>query len=240
MLWAIKNNTTMRQFYIFTLILFFSTSLLKGQSIDELNVKLDSLNSILEIVDLQISELNNRKTEVRQQISELNQRKNKLDLEKEYVEGIPVTINFMGGTLRDEPSISGNDIIKIPTGDTVLIFNWYKKPYFKAAYKEKVGYISYSSLNKNTKIESIINKELAEENPKLARLTKEYGAYNAERIIKGEYWIGMTDKMAKASLGYPDDINKSKGSWGIHEQWVYSKKDIYLYFENGKLTSIQD
>lgn len=50
----------------------------------------------------------------------------------------------------------------------------------------------------------------------------------------------MTDKMAKASLGNPDDINKSTGSWGVHEQWVYSKKDIYLYFENGKLTSIQD
>lgn len=230
----------MRQFYIFTLIFFFSTSLLKGQSIDELNVKLDSLNSILEKVDLQISELNNRKTEIRQQISDLNQKKNKLDLEKEYVEGIPVTINYMGGTLRDEPSVSGNDIIKIPTGDTVLIFNWYEKPYFKAAYKEYVGYISHSSLNKNTKIESIINEELAEENPKLAQLTKEYGAYNANRIIKGEYWIGMTDKMAKASLGYPDDINKSTGSWGVHEQWVYSKKDIYLYFENGKLTSIQD
>lgn len=207
---------------------------------DDLNMKLDSLNLILEKVDLQINELNNRKTEIRQQISELNQKKNKLELENEYVEGIPVTINYMGGTLRGKPNISGNDIIKIPTGDTVLIFNWYEKPYFKAAYKEKVGYISHSSLNNNAKIESIINKELAETNPKLARLTQEYGAYNAKRIIKGEYWIGMSDKMARASLGYPDDINKTTGSWGVHEQWVYSKKDIYLYFENGKLTSIQD
>lgn len=230
----------MRQFFIFTLIFFFSTTFLKGQSIDELNIKLDSLNSILEKVDLQISVLNNKKTEIRQQISDLNQKKNKLDLEKEYVEGIPVTINFMGGTLRDEPSVSGNDIIKIPAGETVFVFDWYKKPYFKAVYKENIGYISRSSLNKNAKIESIINKKIAEKNPKLARLTKEYGEQNAVRIIKGEYWIGMTDKMAKASLGYPNDINKSTGSWGVHEQWVYSYKDIYLYFENGELTSIQD
>jgi hypothetical protein len=230
----------MRRFYIFTLALIFSTSLLNGQTMDDLDTKLDSLNLIIEKVDLQINELNNLKTQIRQQISELNQKKNKLELENEFVEGTPATINFMGGTLRDKPSITGNDIFEIPPGDTILIFNWYENPYFKAAYKEKVGYISLSSLNNNAKIESIIYNNLAKANPKLARLTKRYGANNAKRIMKGEYWIGMTDEMARASFGYPDDINKSSGSWGIHEQWIYSKKDIYLYFENGKLTSIQD
>ena len=50
----------------------------------------------------------------------------------------------------------------------------------------------------------------------------------------------MTDKMARESIGYPDDINSSVGSWGTHEQWVYEKKDLYLYFENGILTSFQN
>ena len=44
--------------------------------------------------------------------------------------------------------------------------------------------------------------------------------------------------MALESWGQPDDINRSVGSWGVHEQWVYG--DEYLYFENGKLTSWQD
>ncbi len=225
---------------IYTLVLFLSGSLLHGQSIEKIDKRLDSLNLILKKIDSQISDLNNKKSEIRQEISNANQIKNRLELESEYVEGIPVTINYLGGTLRDEPDVSGNDIIKIPTGDTVLIFNWYQKPYFKAAYKEKAGFISYSSLTQNEKIESIINKELKEDNPKLAFFTKKYGAYTASRIIKGEYWIGMTDEMARDSLGSPNDINKSTGAWGVKEQWVYSKKDIYLYFDNGKLTSIQN
>jgi len=50
----------------------------------------------------------------------------------------------------------------------------------------------------------------------------------------------MSDSMARESLGRPNDINKSTGSWGVHEQWVYDTKDLYLYFENGKLTSFQN
>jgi len=48
----------------------------------------------------------------------------------------------------------------------------------------------------------------------------------------------MTKEMAIIALGYPEDINKSVGTWGIHEQWVYNKS--YYYFENGKLTSYQN
>ena len=48
----------------------------------------------------------------------------------------------------------------------------------------------------------------------------------------------MTPRMVIESIGSPNDINKSTGSWGVHEQWVYRNK--YLYFENGKLTSWQE
>ena len=50
----------------------------------------------------------------------------------------------------------------------------------------------------------------------------------------------MTTDMAKSSIGHPNDINKTTFSWGVNEQWVYNKKDIYLYFENGILTSWQE
>jgi hypothetical protein len=48
----------------------------------------------------------------------------------------------------------------------------------------------------------------------------------------------MTKEMAIISRGYPKDKNRSVGSWGTHEQWVYD--DEYLYFENGYLRSWQD
>ena len=51
--------------------------------------------------------------------------------------------------------------------------------------------------------------------------------------------IGMTAEMCREAWGTPDDINRSSGSWGVHEQWCYDWGG-YLYMENGKLTSIQN
>jgi hypothetical protein len=52
---------------------------------------------------------------------------------------------------------------------------------------------------------------------------------------------GMTAKQVveQTSWGKPESINRSTGSWGVHEQWVYGGRN-YLYFENGKLASIQN
>ena len=50
----------------------------------------------------------------------------------------------------------------------------------------------------------------------------------------------MTKEQATDLLGYPNDNNRSVGSWGVHEQWVYEAQGVYLYFENGILTSYQD
>lgn len=69
-------------------------------------------------------------------------------------------------------------------------------------------------------------------------LIAKYGEKVGTQIYEGYYWIGMTKEMAKESLGSPNDINKSVGAWGVHEQWVYG--DSYLYFENGILTSYQN
>ena len=55
-----------------------------------------------------------------------------------------------------------------------------------------------------------------------------------------EPYIGMTKEEAENSTwGSPKKINKTTTSYGVHEQWVYSS-NRYLYFENGKLTSIQE
>jgi len=52
----------------------------------------------------------------------------------------------------------------------------------------------------------------------------------------------ITHEMARESWGEPNDINRTVGSWGVREQWIYG--DIlnakYLYFKNGRLTSWQE
>lgn len=50
----------------------------------------------------------------------------------------------------------------------------------------------------------------------------------------------MTEQMTIESWGRPNDINKTVGSWRVHEQWVYPEEGYYLYFENGILTAWQD
>lgn len=60
-------------------------------------------------------------------------------------------------------------------------------------------------------------------------------------ILNGSITIGMTEEQARVSWGSPDHINRSVGSWGVHEQWVYGRySHNYLYFENGILTSWQN
>lgn len=50
--------------------------------------------------------------------------------------------------------------------------------------------------------------------------------------------IGITPCLALASWGRPERVNRSVGSFGVHEQWVYPS--AYLYFEDQVLTSWQD
>jgi len=69
-------------------------------------------------------------------------------------------------------------------------------------------------------------------------LTEKFGAYNAQRILSGEIWLGMSTSMARESQGNPTHINRTVTVNIVREQWVYDSK--YLYFQNGILTSWQD
>lgn len=72
--------------------------------------------------------------------------------------------------------------------------------------------------------------------PKL--LYKNISDEDWELIKEGKVRIGMTSEACKLSWGEPKDINSTTGTFGYYEQWVY--EDNYLYFENGKLTAIQN
>jgi hypothetical protein len=51
--------------------------------------------------------------------------------------------------------------------------------------------------------------------------------------------IGMSQEdVRQSSWGRPERVNRSVYSFGVREQWVYGNGN-YLYFEDGRLTSIQ-
>ncbi len=58
--------------------------------------------------------------------------------------------------------------------------------------------------------------------------------------------IGMASTEIVDLWGNPGKTNHLSGSWGIHSQWIYKLilkrsywSPMYLYFENGRLTSWQ-
>ncbi len=57
-------------------------------------------------------------------------------------------------------------------------------------------------------------------------------------IQNSEVQIGMTKQECILSWGEPKDKNKTITEYNIHEQWVYYTG--YLYFDNDKLTTIQN
>lgn len=67
----------------------------------------------------------------------------------------------------------------------------------------------------------------------------EYNNYtNTNKKYKPE--VGMSEEeVLKSTWGTPNKRNKDTYSWGSEEQWVYNKKG-YIYFRNGKVTSISE
>ena len=65
-----------------------------------------------------------------------------------------------------------------------------------------------------------------------------YGETYGSLILQGRVVIGMTKDQCIEALGHPTRINRTTTALTVYEQWVYGGR--YLYFENGKLVTIQD
>lgn len=64
-----------------------------------------------------------------------------------------------------------------------------------------------------------------------------------KKLKENSVTIGMPNWMVKIILGEPDDINKTVTKFVVREQWVYERGAIdrvYLYFDDGELTSWQE
>lgn len=78
----------------------------------------------------------------------------------------------------------------------------------------------------------------AREAEHLRAMVTKYGRTNGTLIAQGKVRVGFTKQMCKDAWGEPRKVNTTTSRYGKREQWVYY--DSYLYFENGKLTSIQN
>lgn len=66
-----------------------------------------------------------------------------------------------------------------------------------------------------------------------------FGSDVAAKILVRSVWIGMSAEMALESQGTPIEINRTVTASVVREQWVYGT-GVYLYFDNGVLTAVQD
>jgi len=82
---------------------------------------------------------------------------------------------------------------------------------------------------------SIIQREL------VVRQHPEWSNNVKMLIRKGKVVIGMTNNQVLASLGEPNDINRTVTKYGVHEQWVYGYYDLKcVYLDDNVVTCLQD
>lgn len=171
-----------------------------------------------------------------------------------------------GGRIRKSDNPNSGILTVLKSNDTIYLTD-YSDGYWVVIKGQYFGYINEMYIKsspeldkfknlvlyrqgvmKNKVTEELKKKELEERNKANAvylkqqeerktLLTRKYGKVTGDKIFNNYYWIGMTTEMARESLGSSENINKSVGAWGVNEQWVYS--GLYLYFENGIMTSYQ-
>lgn len=182
----------------------------------------------------------------------------KLNMEEKVKNTTGKSINVVlrpKAKLREEASPVANEIMVIDADVEAVAYD-YIDDYLKVCIGQDCGFVSTVYIYNNSQIDGFISDKaaiekanrdrinLAKESASIAQIENEqkkliskYGKEVYEKVKNGQYWLGMTKELAIVAFGVPNQINESKGAWGTHEQWVYTR--IYLYFENGKLTSYQ-
>lgn len=119
-------------------------------------------------------------------------------------------------------------------------YNFTKRLEIKDFYNEN-EYNNLLAIREQKRIKQLEQEKLENELyiKRKNEIIIKYGKSISDLILSGKVRIGFTKQMCIESWGMPEDINKTTGNYGTHEQWVYGNGN-YLYFENGKLTAIQN
>ena len=220
-------------------------------------------SSIVLSQNIEISILENLKKELSAEIIVLNDSIKKIELQINAIKSKEIQQMISDSTLRaiarKNARLKNKDYEQISAliEDKEIIILDYGDDYFSVCIDSICGIMHEVWINKNDKIRKFIKakddeqkalkklvreQKYKKEEDELAALEnkykKKYGEKFYNKLKEGKFWIGMTKEMAIIALGEPDDINKTVGSWGVHEQWIYNK--LYIYFKNGKLTSYQN
>ena len=70
------------------------------------------------------------------------------------------------------------------------------------------------------------------------QIINKYGNRYGKLICEGQVCLNMTKEMCIEAWGEPNYINSTIIKGLVHEQWIYWGS--YLYFDNGRLTGIQN
>ncbi len=131
------------------------------------------------------------------------------------------TFTLEGAYLYSSPDYSARTDSEFFVGTDIYI-----SKYEEGFYKITGGYIRASKVFINDKLEAY-NKSL--------HIT--VNSRHSKDIYSGSVEIGMTESQVRKILGPPNEIHNITSAGEKFEQWIYDNK--YLYFENGKLFSIQ-
>lgn len=105
-------------------------------------------------------------------------------------------------------------------------------------YKDKDGQVLLNNVNPSGNFDKFTKKVKVTYYEDTVE-GKKYSEYKRQLATKPDARIGMTTNqiLNKSNWGKPNDINTTIDSSGKSEQWIYGNGE-YLYFKNGKLTSI--
>ncbi len=117
----------------------------------------------------------------------------------------------------------------IPNIDNIL--NEYN------AQKDKERRLAQTEAAQREKL--AMQKEVKLKQQRLEKLTAKYGAEAAALIAEGRVAIGMTQEMCREAWGHPNDTRNTTTANMKTSVWLYGYK-TYLYFDNGKLSLIQN